>query len=224
VALIEAVRSTTIRYVLDVGCGAGQELWPLISQTQGMGIGIDVSPEVGTTGRNLFSAHAPRARVAFVRGAAERLPFPSGCFDAVICRLVLPYTDNSQSLSEMSRVLREGGVLLLKVHRAAFYAAQLMNAVIRCRPRGIMYHSRVLLVGAIYILTGRQLSVCSKPAETFQSIGKLKRQLAVLGLNIRAVMPDTNPRTPSFVIVKRVNRSVMANRGGTTASQATVLR
>src|SRR6267142_843513 len=51
-------------------------------------------------------SRAPEARVHFLRGSAEDLSFPDGVFDAVICRLALPYTDNSQALAEASRVLR----------------------------------------------------------------------------------------------------------------------
>src|SRR6267142_2241510 len=74
-------------------------------------------------------SRAPEARVHFLRGSAEDLSFPDGVFDAVICRLALPYTDNSQALAEASRVLRRGGQYLLKIHAARFYLDLLKRAI-----------------------------------------------------------------------------------------------
>jgi ubiquinone/menaquinone biosynthesis C-methylase UbiE len=117
-ASLEALGGARVERVLDVGCGAGQELLPFVQGRGAVGVGVDVAPETGRAGRELFDARAPSARVAFVRAAAEALPFAAGSFDVVVCRLALPYTDNARALSEMSRVLRAGGVLILKIHHA----------------------------------------------------------------------------------------------------------
>src|ERR1044072_50061 len=119
---LEAVAGLSVRRVLDVGCGAGQELIPFATKLDAMCVGIDPASEVGITGRELFAAYAPNARVRFVRATAEALPFPENSFDVTICRLALPYTDNARCLGELARVLRPGGVLFLKFHHARYYA------------------------------------------------------------------------------------------------------
>ncbi len=49
-----------------------------------------------------------------VLGVAEKLPFPSGAFDVVLCTQVLGYVpDPREACREMHRVLGPGGVLLL---------------------------------------------------------------------------------------------------------------
>jgi ubiquinone/menaquinone biosynthesis C-methylase UbiE len=84
----EAVAGLEITRVLDLGCGAGQELRPFVCDPRSMGVGIDLSPEVGIAGRKLFALEQPGSHVVFVRAAAECLPLTSSSVDLVICRLV----------------------------------------------------------------------------------------------------------------------------------------
>ncbi|HEX8148908.1 MAG TPA: class I SAM-dependent methyltransferase [Pyrinomonadaceae bacterium] len=201
-ASLEAVAGLDARRVLDVGCGAGQELLPFASRAGAVCVGADVTPEAGLAGRELFASRAPAASVAFVRAAAESLPFPDGAFDVVICRLALPYTDNARCLSELARVLRPGGALLLKIHHARFYVRDLGAAARRGDARAAAYNARVLLAGLVYLLTGRQPRTRLPSRETFQTVPLLRRELARRGLEIRRELRDSNPRTPSFLIVK----------------------
>ena len=58
-----------------------------------------------------------RRRAEVVVAPAESLPSPAGAFDAVVSTLVLcSVHDPARSLSEVRRVLRPGGVLLLMEH------------------------------------------------------------------------------------------------------------
>jgi len=61
-------------------------------------------------------------------GPAERLPFPDGNFDLVLCQFGLMFfTDRHAALTEMHRVLRPGGRVVLSVwqslEREPFYQA-----------------------------------------------------------------------------------------------------
>lgn len=200
---LEAVAGLDARRVLDVGCGAGQELLPFAQRPGAVCVGADVTPEAGLAGRELFASRAPLGRVAFVRAAAESLPFAADSFDVVICRLALPYTDNARCLSELARVLRPGGALLLKIHHARYYARKLREGLMAVQPASAVHAARVLAAGLVYRLTGRQPRTRLPSRETFQTLPLLRRELERRGLEIRRELRDSNPRTPSFLIIKR---------------------
>jgi ubiquinone/menaquinone biosynthesis C-methylase UbiE len=202
-ASLEATARMEVRNVLDVGCGAGQELLPFVRDRGALGVGIDISPASGHFGREKLAAHAPEARVHFFCGSAENLAFSDGVFDAVICRLALPYTDNARALAEASRVLRSGGRYLLKIHGVRWYLLELSQALKSGKIMSMIHATRVLVAGSIYHLTRRQPRTRIPSTETFQSEWLLRRELRRHGLRIHGKTPDSNPLTPSFVIVKK---------------------
>ena len=192
---IEAVEGLHPQRALDIGCGAGQEMIPLVD-LGAQGIGIDPAPEIG---RAPWGERA--SRVAFTRGMAEALPFRDGSFDVVICRVALPYMDNRVALREMARVLRRGGRLLLKIHAAPYYWNKFRQGIRRGDPKFSIHALRVLAAGAVYHLLGVQVrKVISN--ETFQSEWLLRRELAHAGMSIRGYLREANRLTPSFVIEK----------------------
>jgi ubiquinone/menaquinone biosynthesis C-methylase UbiE len=201
-ASLEATAPTKVERVLDVGCGAGQELLPFVRDGNALGLGIDIAPTTGQVGTEKLARHAPKARVRFVRGSAENLSFPDGVFDTVICRLALPYTHNARALAEASRVLRPGGLYLLKIHGVRFYFDLLRRAIRSRKLMPIVYACRVLVAGSIYHLSGRQSRTRIPSTETFQSEWLLRRELSRCGLAILGKTPDSNSLTPSFVILK----------------------
>jgi len=198
----EASRRATahldIRRVLDIGCGAGQELTPFLSPGV-LGVGIDIQPESSRVAQEEMPVEAAR-RTAFVRGSGEALPFPAETFEVIICRVSLPYMNNTLALAEAARVLKPGGAFLLKVHHARFYLRQLAAAVRKRNWRSFVHAARVLVTGSLYHLTGRQFRNWPLVPETFQTRWLLRRRLAAL--KISAELPDSNPATPSFVLVK----------------------
>jgi ubiquinone/menaquinone biosynthesis C-methylase UbiE len=201
-ATLDAVAGRDVRRALDVGCGAGHELLPLVTERGAEGVGVDVVERTGRAGRALYAEHAPSARVQFLRATAEALPFADATFDVVICRLALPYTDNARALSEMARVLTPRGVLLLKIHHARYYLDKLSAAARSADARSAAHALRVLTAGSLYQLTGRQPRTRLTGGETFQTRRLLARELSRHGMKIADELPDTNAATPSFVIVK----------------------
>lgn len=105
-ATLQAVAGLDVGRVLDIGCGAGQEMLPLI-EGGAFGVGIHYDPEAGTVGRRLFAS----TEAVFARCSGEDLPFRSESFDVLICRWPYPYMDNAKAFAEMSRVLRGGSDL-----------------------------------------------------------------------------------------------------------------
>jgi SAM-dependent methyltransferase len=202
-AALDAATGLRFRRVLDVGCGAGQELRPFLRDPSTLGIGIDLSPETGLAGRELFARAQAESRVAFVRAAAECLPFGTSSVDVIICRLALPYMDNKRALSEMARVLRPGGILFLKFHHARYYVREIAEAFSAGRIRRAIHAWRVLVSGTVYHLTGLQPRSWLTGRETFQTMWLLRRLLSRHGLEVRGVLGDSVPAAPNLLIERR---------------------
>ena len=196
----ELQSSLDVDRVLDIGCGAGQEMLPFLAGRTALGVGIDISLEAGHAGRELFREHPVPGHIAFLRAGAESLPFSSAAFDVVICRLALPYTDNRAALAEIARVLRPGGAFVLKFHHARYYTSKLSDAISTRRLKPAIHACRVLTAGMVYYLTGRQHRNRILGAETFQTRALLRRELARHGLTIERELPDSVPAAPSLLI------------------------
>jgi SAM-dependent methyltransferase len=131
--------------VLDVGCGDGTQLREL---HQGGCVAIGIEPDW----RSLVTCQAGRLRV--IQGTAEELPIKSASVDGLVCRVVIPYTDEARAVSEISRVLRPGAVGHFSDLGAGYYLRYLL-----CGPtwKFRFYGLRTLLNTWLYALTGRRL-------------------------------------------------------------------
>jgi ubiquinone/menaquinone biosynthesis C-methylase UbiE len=100
--------------VLEVGAGTGINLE---HYAEGIEELVLVEPEPAMV-RKLEQRLRELGREArIVEAEAEALPFPDGCFDAVVSTLVLCNVRNPQSaLRELRRVLRPGGSFLFLEH------------------------------------------------------------------------------------------------------------
>src|SRR5579859_6541095 len=114
-ALIAAAGVKLGQHVLDVGCGTGY-FARLLAQAvgnDGLVVGVDASLEM----IRYASARARRARnCQFQLGTAESLSFPAEHFDVVVSSLFMHHLPDDLQLaavSEMRRVLRPGGTLLI---------------------------------------------------------------------------------------------------------------
>jgi ubiquinone/menaquinone biosynthesis C-methylase UbiE len=110
------VCSRAVGRTLEVGIGTGLNLPFYGDQVQLTG--VDFSPAMLAIARQ----RATRlGRIADLREAdAMALPFPDASFDTVICTFTLcAVPDDRRAVTEMTRVLRPGGLLLLADHVAA---------------------------------------------------------------------------------------------------------
>ena len=102
--------------VLDVACGTGivaRQVAHLVGR-QGTVVGLDLDPDMIDTGR--IAAAREGVEVEWRTGRAERLPFPDGGFDTVVCQFGLMFfADRHAALGEMHRVLRPGGHVVVSV-------------------------------------------------------------------------------------------------------------
>jgi ubiquinone/menaquinone biosynthesis C-methylase UbiE len=110
--LLEYVALADRAAILDLGCGTGRLIdrlllkFPTIQAT-----GLDLSAEMLRQARQ---NKRDRARVIYISGNAENLPFAIGQFDAVFNTIsFLHYPDPERVLSEIQRVLKPGGTYYL---------------------------------------------------------------------------------------------------------------
>ena len=194
-ASIAATANRQVHRVLDVGCGAGQELIPF-ARSGAFCIGIDISPRVGQA-----PWRPEHGQVTFVQGVAESLPFQSVSFDVLVCRGALPHVHNRRALREMARVLRPGGLLLLKLVAAPFYLRDLRRGLAHLDFRQCLHAIHALVGGVIYHALGSQIGA-PIITTTFQTEWMLKRELRRVGMRITMPMPDSSRVGPSFAIEK----------------------
>lgn len=99
--------------VLEVAIGTGRSLG---FYDRGIRlVGVDLAPAMLDVARS--RAAELGLDVELIEGDAERLPFDDASFDTVVSELALCSVPNpAQAISEMARVLRPGGSLLLLDH------------------------------------------------------------------------------------------------------------
>lgn len=116
--------------VLDVGAGTGRAARSLLAAHGGQPpwtlVNLEPSQRMLRIGRRLVGPG-----VHWVRGWAVPLPFGSGCFDLVVALEMLEFTpDPAQTLREMRRVLRHGGILLI-TNRIGWEAPLMVGKTVR---------------------------------------------------------------------------------------------
>ena len=98
--------------VLDLCTGTGRVARQMVWRSSSRVVGVDLSAGMLDQAGRRVKRNGLDKRIALVRGRAEGLPFPDGCFDAVCFTYLLRYVDDPQvTLSEIVRVLKPGGHL-----------------------------------------------------------------------------------------------------------------
>jgi SAM-dependent methyltransferase len=122
---LDRLRVTAGMTVLDVGCGRGRHSLALLQRGCSV-LAMDVNLSDLRYTRYLLTATTPDAShqapgaispwYVVVQGDALRLPFPTACFDRIICSEVLEHVaDPGQTTAELARVLKPGGFLAVSV-------------------------------------------------------------------------------------------------------------
>lgn len=127
--------------VLEIGIGTGPNLPYLTAAFSAAAAGDGPNPPLHVTGIDPNAAMQPYAlesaqaaglaeALSLVQGDAQRMPFADGEFDAAVITLVLcSVPDPSAALSEIRRVVKPGGRLLMIEHVAAPLAGRPLLAV-----------------------------------------------------------------------------------------------
>ncbi|MFC5265398.1 class I SAM-dependent methyltransferase [Kribbella qitaiheensis] len=101
--------------VLDLGCGIGR-FTPALAETFGGPVyGVEPSGEM----RRQAVAGAAHPDVTYLDGAAEAIPLADATCDVALVYLAFHhFRDQAQALRELARVIRPGGVVLLRTQFA----------------------------------------------------------------------------------------------------------
>jgi len=105
--------------VLDAGCGAGLLSVELADRALNV-TGTDSSPEMIELAQRGAAQRRLPGRIQLRLADVQRLPFSSHDFDLVIALGLLPWVDDEYAaVTEMARVLRPGGHLILSADNRA---------------------------------------------------------------------------------------------------------
>jgi len=110
------------KQILDVGSGAGQIARHILKYGDAdlQLTCIDISHEMLRRARNRIKSSVPKSVVADL----TRLPFVDNSFDCITCGYVLEHLPDARpGLTELSRVLKPGGRMLLLVTEDTFTGA-----------------------------------------------------------------------------------------------------
>lgn len=111
--LIEMLNPKPNERILDLGTGSGYVAFGIAKQSGARVIGLDITDN--TLENNRIKAEEQRlSNLRFVAYDGMSFPFGDGEFDAVVTRYALHhFPDIAHTFSEISRVLKSGGRLLI---------------------------------------------------------------------------------------------------------------
>lgn len=149
--------------VLDVATGTGDLVFETLRQQPGIQVtGLDLVPEMLALARQKEAQrarHSPailsNGAPAWIVGDALHLPFPAGCFDAVVTGFALRnVADIPAALAEMARVTHGGGrMACLEIAKPRLFLFRHLF--------GFYFYRVVPLLGAL--LTGERLAYTYLP-------------------------------------------------------------
>jgi ubiquinone/menaquinone biosynthesis C-methylase UbiE len=183
-------------HALDVGSGDGAIIRQIVERGDGR-TGVGVEPSL------LLKEETVSPSLRFVKGVAESLPFENDTFGAVVCKVVLPYTDERACLTEIGRVLRPGGTVALSGHGFGYFLRYLLTPP---SWRFLIYAARTLVNTPVYRVTGRRLPGFVGDT-VYQSRARLIRLLGEQGFEV--LEAPESPRfagTPVFIYVRAKKR------------------
>ena len=97
--------------VLDLGCGSGEELVPLLNRGAKV-VGIDISPELISIAKRRVAEAGLNAEIRV--GSAYNTELPGTSVDVIFCMSLIHHLDLKLVKKEMLRILRPDGFVVLK--------------------------------------------------------------------------------------------------------------
>lgn len=167
------------RKVLDIGCGAGQTLIATNFEPGTTVIGLDVDKSALSLGRQLDQ------NISFVCARAEFLPFQAERLDFVFSRVALPYMNVHETLAEIWRVLKTGGMLWLVLHPYSMVLKETVQALSELQIKRAAVCLYVIANGVTLNLLGREFHLPFRKDyyESFQTIKGISKLLRKAGFD-----------------------------------------
>jgi SAM-dependent methyltransferase len=162
--------------VLDLGCGGGVQLADLVSHGA-RAIGIDLSGPL--------LAECRKKHLTVMQGRAEQIPLRDASVDGILCKAVVPYTDEPRVFCEIGRVLKEGALAYCIYLGAGYY---LRSALYRHYWKYRVYGTRSLVNTWVYALSGLKL-----PGFLGDTVYQSRRRLAGYYRHNRLELVDEPP-------------------------------
>ena len=113
--LVEKVPVGEDDRILDVASGTAVSSSEIATRA-GEGckvVGLDITPAMLKYGLTNIKAACLDSRIRLVCGSAMEMPYAERSFDVLVCGLGMHHMDAQRLLGEMSRVLKEGGHLIM---------------------------------------------------------------------------------------------------------------
>jgi SAM-dependent methyltransferase len=173
----EAMRYPRDGIVMDIGCGNGEQLTCLRNAGY-RAIGLELAPEAARVCRKL--GHA------VIIARAESLPLRNSSCTGILCKVVIPYTDERVAIQEIGRVLATGGVGVLYFHGIGYSLRYLLKPDIwkRC-----LYAARTIVNTLVYRVLGTRLPGFLGDT-LYQSESRLHRYYGSSGLTFDSAIPS----------------------------------
>ncbi len=111
------------KVVLDVGCGTGALTHLLLEQGAAKVVCVDFSKHMLDQCKKKFDIMKyPSDRIEYKQADAEKLPFEDNTFDLVVSGMILGLAvDQEKIISEMNRVIKQGGEVAISTHGPEWY-------------------------------------------------------------------------------------------------------
>ena len=121
--IINRIMRAKPKKVLDVGCGTGNVLMKLSSNEELKLYGVDISENmIKTAKKNLGN------KAELKVGDSEYMPWEDNSFDVIVCNASFHHYPNPEKvLSEMKRMLKSDGTLIIGDPTAPVIIRQLIN-------------------------------------------------------------------------------------------------
>ncbi len=100
------------RDVLELGCGLGDLLATMLEAGYNARA-IEHSPQMVAAARDTLRRHKQGRPALVIQGSAQSLPFSDNTFDTVVSTFPSEYIYDPHTISEVARVLRSGGRLIV---------------------------------------------------------------------------------------------------------------
>ena len=101
-------------YILDVATGTGDLALAAMKINPSKITGIDISGKMLEIGKEKVNKRGYAGKIDLIAGDSEKIPFEDNIFDvAMVAFGVRNFSDPQKGLSEMTRVIRNGGMIVV---------------------------------------------------------------------------------------------------------------